>query len=362
MRRDPKRAGIYLKLLFCILFLRLHPGTALRVQAGTWSYGAQLTGAAKDVYDALAGAGDLRRFGDFGTRGRIGLRAALSGKYRLPEASGLAGACRAGAEAFLRDHTEVFWVSGFELSLGFQHDEKSGEMTAGHVILYPVDYYDGIRKEIRSAQAAVRKMVRSVKRYRNRYKKVKAVHDAVLKTVDYVGKGEDERWHHTVTGGLLGKYGHKGVCEAYAKLFDIVCKASGIPSILVTGRMKSADISHMWNYVQMEDGRWYLVDVTNDDQKKPSCDYFLAGSGTAAFAGRVGATHRPSAYLGAGCQHKFRLPVLSACAYGEGAAKVSVRPEAGIALAEKKTGRFFTNREDFRDVSGEIHNIFTKFR
>ena len=29
----------------------------------------------------------------------------------------------------------------------------------------------------------------------------------------------------------------------------------------------------MWNYVQLEDGKWYLVDVTSDDVDKSGTDY-----------------------------------------------------------------------------------------
>lgn len=78
------------------------------------------------------------------------------------------------------------------------------------------------------------------------------------------------------------------VCEGYAKAFKYLCdlSATGLDDIYcysVTGTMNGGE--HMWNIVTMEDGRNYLVDVTNCDTGKVGADdlLFLAGwaSGTA---------------------------------------------------------------------------------
>lgn len=62
------------------------------------------------------------------------------------------------------------------------------------------------------------------------------------------------------------------VCEGYSKAFKYLCdqtsfKNSKISCILATGTMKvnSNSGGHMWNIVKMEDGKNYLVDVTNCD-------------------------------------------------------------------------------------------------
>ncbi len=49
------------------------------------------------------------------------------------------------------------------------------------------------------------------------------------------------------------------VCEGYCAAFQFLCGRLGIPCVTVTGQ------GHGWNYVQMEDGAWYAVDVTYDD-------------------------------------------------------------------------------------------------
>ena len=59
-------------------------------------------------------------------------------------------------------------------------------------------------------------------------------------------------------------------CEGYAKAFQYLCDLSsdGISVISVSGEMNGSN--HMWNIARMEDGRNYLIDVTN-------CDSGMAG-------------------------------------------------------------------------------------
>ena len=61
------------------------------------------------------------------------------------------------------------------------------------------------------------------------------------------------------------------VCEGYSKAFKYLCDLASISNVsvtLVTGPMgggTGAGTGHMWNIVNMPDGRNYLVDVTNCD-------------------------------------------------------------------------------------------------
>ena len=57
------------------------------------------------------------------------------------------------------------------------------------------------------------------------------------------------------------------VCEGYAKAFQYLCSksdfSSDIDSRIATGKMN--DENHMWNIVEMPNGKNYMVDVTNCD-------------------------------------------------------------------------------------------------
>ena len=62
------------------------------------------------------------------------------------------------------------------------------------------------------------------------------------------------------------------VCEGYAKAFKYLCDLSSarlkkISCLIASGQMISDDVSgnHMWNVVNMEDNRSYLVDITQCD-------------------------------------------------------------------------------------------------
>ena len=72
------------------------------------------------------------------------------------------------------------------------------------------------------------------------------------------------------------------VCEGYAKAFKYLCDLSefdgNVVCRTVTGTM--GDGGHMWNVVQMGDGKNYLVDVTNCDSGTIGADdrLFLTGA------------------------------------------------------------------------------------
>lgn len=61
---------------------------------------------------------------------------------------------------------------------------------------------------------------------------------------------------HSAYGALLRGY---AVCESYAKAMSRLLDAVGIPNMYVVG---DAGGGHAWNYVQMPDGKWYLLDTT----------------------------------------------------------------------------------------------------
>lgn len=59
------------------------------------------------------------------------------------------------------------------------------------------------------------------------------------------------------------------VCESYAKAFNVLCNKVDVPCKCVVGfakgRVDEESESHMWNEVQMDDRKWYAVDVTWND-------------------------------------------------------------------------------------------------
>lgn len=63
---------------------------------------------------------------------------------------------------------------------------------------------------------------------------------------------------------ILGVFAFgEGVCESYAKAFQLLLNYSGVDNLFVTGFSKGE--AHAWNLVELDDGRYYWYDLTWDD-------------------------------------------------------------------------------------------------
>ena len=101
------------------------------------------------------------------------------------------------------------------------------------------------------------------------YEVVKTLHDYLVTHCDYdyrVDIGNMPFVSHQAEGALL-----KGtaVCSGYAKAYEAMLDAAGIPNETITGY---AGGYHAWNLVQV-DGQWYHVDTTWDDPTTRGGDY-----------------------------------------------------------------------------------------
>ena len=101
------------------------------------------------------------------------------------------------------------------------------------------------------------------------YDVVKTLHDYLVTHCDYdyrVDIGNMPFVSHQAEGALL-----KGtaVCSGYAKAYEALLDAAGIPNETITGY---AGGYHAWNLVQV-DGQWYHVDTTWDDPTNQGGDY-----------------------------------------------------------------------------------------
>lgn len=68
--------------------------------------------------------------------------------------------------------------------------------------------------------------------------------------------------NQTAYSGLVSKM---TVCAGYSTAFKLLCDQYGILGVYVSGT--GGGENHGWNYVQRDDGKWYVVDVTWDDQR-----------------------------------------------------------------------------------------------
>ncbi len=97
---------------------------------------------------------------------------------------------------------------------------------------------------------------------------IEAYRDAILNAVSYNTEVADGAHAYGDAWQMIyvfdGDEHTNVVCEGYAKAFQYLCDASGLRTYTVTGTMENEH--HMWNVVTMEDGKNYLVDLTNSDE------------------------------------------------------------------------------------------------
>ena len=301
-------------------------------EASEWqgSFGAQLDTLAKECYDSMKQA-----FISEGYEAEVPIArlktvvtlkepitfeaSVVNGQFQQNEASTAAfnklfQAVRQAYLALYSDYPEIYW--SYAYSFGVTSDlndikTSDGENWTGY--LYGVEftvtkqYYDGCvtgeanDPTLLAYKAQVEKIVDEAKKDTDgsAYALAKYFHDYLCKelTYNYGSLTTGDLYPHTSVTAFVG-YGDKkeksAVCEGYAKAFKVLCDKVGIPCVLVSGQgvTSSGAGAHMWNYVQMEDKQWYLVDATWDDQDSSLYyTYFLAGNSTKGFNTTVGEEH-----------------------------------------------------------------------
>ena len=109
----------------------------------------------------------------------------------------------------------------------------------------------------------------------SQYDIVKALHDNLCNSLVYNLQGTYAHSAYSVVTG-------QAVCEGYAKGLKMLCDRYQIPCMIITGigvTSKGRE-GHAWNVIRMENGEWYGLDATWDDQSSIYYDFFLVGSDT----------------------------------------------------------------------------------
>lgn len=305
----------------------------------TDSFGAQLNEESKCIYDALVSAFVIQRSSEdisialshsytFHTDGTLEDGKLIWDKDNNEEFQGvkdeIRSAVQAAYDAFVYDYPEVFWISEFiyKYSISYSYNNKTNIYTGKiESITTAIDeLYAGAKNEIgafyQAVNAAKNEIDFGMPELVSKVETVKAIHDYLCNKLVY----SENTYAHSAAGVFL--HGQSVVCEGYAKAFKILCRQYGIESVLVVGGAwspsKQTYEAHMWNYVKMEDNKWYLVDATWDDRKDGiSSKYFLVGSESIGFYSKTLSEERViySNFSGSLYTQNFEVPVLSDSAY-----------------------------------------------
>ncbi len=138
-----------------------------------------------------------------------------------------------------------------------------------------VNYYDNA--DLLSYYIALCDAVKNVPvNLTNRYNFIKSLHDYLCKTVYYpdINSADYVTSAHDAYGALVE---NRAVCQGYSDAIKLVCDYYNIPCVCISGT--AAGGGHMWNAIQMDDGRWYFIDATWNDQGDYGTfyDFFLVG-------------------------------------------------------------------------------------
>ena len=234
------------------------------------------------------------------------------------------------------DHPEYSWISTgsyayrLQAKVGINSDGTySYEITTVPFSVSTENIY-GTPAEMTSAVEKAKGVIGTKE---TAYEQLKAIHDYLCDTIDYnytaVGStlpnGYDTGYYQTAYSAFYridqDGAGDKNltVCAGYAKSFKILCDQYNIPCVYVSGYGVNNDGNgepHAWDYVKMDDGKWYGVDVTWDDQDKIYYNYFLAGADTPGFTDLTfGGSHKSSGVWSSDASYEFKYPTLASEKY-----------------------------------------------
>lgn len=107
------------------------------------------------------------------------------------------------------------------------------------------------------------------------YQKVLTIHDTLINEIEYT-KDTSTPIAHSIAGAMTSE--RSAVCEGYAKVMQVMMNCYGILNIYITGNAGGG--GHAWNMVRMNDGKYYWLDATWDDQSYEEYrhNYFLVGN------------------------------------------------------------------------------------
>ncbi len=178
--------------------------------------------------------------------------------------------------ALCTDRPDIFYYAGYSVT--------GGSLYSGGVYLNTMNYqaspYDSSYYTASNLPGYYSALMSAVKAVpvdlSNRYNFIKSVHDYLADTVYYpdLNTSDYVMSAHDAYGALVEG---RAVCQGYSDAIKILCDYYNIPCVCISGTAGGG--GHMWNAVQMDDGKWYFIDCTWDDQESQTYyDFFLVGS------------------------------------------------------------------------------------
>lgn len=308
----------------------------------------QLTANQKSLYDQIWAAGPVESI-EIDLTGISITGKGTSSTSKTNAANNAMQDIMMAITALNEDNPMFCWSSGFGISYGGSRKYSSGSYTytiTTLIITMNINTthfadFDDVQAKVN----AVEEKLKTIPVYGfSRHEKLKSIHDYLANNIVYDDTIAEPNIFD-VYGALINGV---CVCEGYAEAFKLLCDREGIPCITAAGTGNGG--AHKWNMVQMEDGEWYTLDATWDDQTSYTYySYFLIGSGTKApyFHGDVADStiHIATGKIFTDANTALTYPTLSNDTYGVGilrygASDIQFDTARGVVMVGKGIGSY----------------------
>lgn len=162
----------------------------------------------------------------------------------------------------MKDHPELFWYDAMDVSYSI-HEQQGSNVYDIHTKLKKKQTEIEQEKQQVNEKAAV--LLTEMKKLPSDYEKAKYAYDYII---DHTNYNEDSKENQNILSVFLYE---DSVCAGYAKTFQYLMNACGIPCVYMTGGTKYSSDNHAWNMVLL-DGSYYYMDTTNGDYSNETID------------------------------------------------------------------------------------------
>lgn len=334
----------------------------------------QLTANQKELYEQIWAAGPVENI-DIDLDGITITGTGTSSKSKTNAVNNAQQDIMMAITALNEDNPMFFWSSGFSFSYGGSRKYSSGTYTYTITSLTVIIIIDETNfadfADVQTKQKAINEKLSTIKvNGISRHEKVKSIHDYLANNIVYDNTIAEPNIFDAYGALVAGVC----VCEGYAEAFKLLCDREGIPCLTVVGTGNGG--AHKWNLVLMEDGEWYLLDSTWDDQTSYTYySYFLIGNNTKApfFSNSSVADstiHIPTGKVFTNANTALTYPTLSDDTYGVGILRYGAKDihfdtARGVVMVGKGISSyviFVANSGDFtrtRNGSGTTTSTLT---
>lgn len=202
--------------------------------------------------------------------------------------------CQALASMIKMDNPRIFWIDWIDSNARLRF-ETGNQATYAQLKLPDGMTMPQLKRQFtEGVDAAVKAIEKKLPANATVRQKATAIQDWLCKNNTYnkAQTSSHKKEHdpvafaylaaHSAYSAIIPGDAYEPVCEGYAGAFKILCDELGVKCLCVAGSAKFAS-QHVWNYIQTDSGKWYLVDVTSNDAGKSAVQtYFMLNKSQAS--------------------------------------------------------------------------------